>query len=239
MIRPWCPPHQNRSKWGQVRLAHSPISSPQKRGRWIQAEERGPGPPALGEVHRERRLDHPGHDRVQPHPRRREHRRRRTGQGDDRDDPPPSDPRRGPRSQHRPAPAPAPTGDLALGRGVHDPVRGNLRATTSSYDLTDPPATATGTTPQWKRRAHRRIPRAPTPEPTRRPEQSPSRTHPGGSGLSPTPPSTATRTTPGPGTGAHPGRHRGPCHTQTEESHPAGSRTARPRQPPLTVKDRG
>ena len=52
-------------------------------------------------------------------------------------------------------------------------------------------------------------------------------------------PSPRPRKTPGPGTGAHPGRHRGPCHTRTKESRPAGSSTARRRAPPLIVKDRG
>ena len=95
---------------------------------------------------------HRDHDRVQPHPRRRDPRRGRPRQSHDRDHPPAPDPHRGPRGHHRPPPAP--TGDLSR-PSVHHPVRSDLRTTTTRLDLTNPPATAPGTTRKWKRRAHR------------------------------------------------------------------------------------
>ena len=54
-------------------------------------EELRPGPPALGKVHRQRRLAGPGRHRVQPHPRRGHDQRRRAGQGDHRHHPPQAD----------------------------------------------------------------------------------------------------------------------------------------------------
>ncbi len=93
-------------------------------------EERPARAPALGRVHRQRRLAGLRRDRPQPAPRRRHARRRPPRPDPHRHHPRPADQHPGPARALRPPPAPAPTPRLALGarpgravhrRALHDP----------------------------------------------------------------------------------------------------------------------
>ena len=112
-------------------------------------EELRPGAPALGQVHRQRRLAGAGRHRVQPHPHRRHHHRHRPGEGDHRHHPPQADHRPGPGGDLGPAGHLAPADRLALGNRVDPPVHPRLRATDTSHDLTTQPSTARPGHSKW------------------------------------------------------------------------------------------
>lgn len=81
-----------------------------------RAQERRPGAPALGQVHRQRRLAGPGSHGPQPRPSRRAPRRTRTGHGNGSKPAPQDLHHAGPTRPQRPKTTPATTRLLALGR---------------------------------------------------------------------------------------------------------------------------
>ena len=110
-------------------------------------EELGAGPPAVGQVRRQRRLAGPRGHGVQPHPRRRQHGRSTAPQGDHRHAASTTRPRPGPHRQVRPATDPAPAGRLALAERLDRPVHPQLRTTRRDISLTasaPPPPTEPG-----------------------------------------------------------------------------------------------
>src|SRR4029077_17853428 len=92
--------------------------------------------PALGQVHRKRRLAGAGRDGVQPDPGSRDAGRRLTGEGDNRDGSPQADQRARPDRLLRPTGHPAPTRGLALGERLGRPVRPGMWAPPRTDDLT-------------------------------------------------------------------------------------------------------
>src|SRR5664279_4528706 len=107
-------------------------------------EELRPGPPAIGEVHRERGLARPGGDGVQPDPRRSNPGRHLDSQSNDRHDPPQARSRAGPDRVLGATPDTAPAHRVALGERVDHALHRPVRTTTSSRDdLTTAPQALT------------------------------------------------------------------------------------------------
>ena len=147
-----------------------------------RAEERPARAPALGGVHRERRLAGLRRHRAQPHPRRRRPRRRPPRPHPNRDHPPQliHTPARLAHSAHQPAPAPTP--GLALGGGAGRTVPPRPARPPPHPRLTTARTGPTGDH-QWNSRTDRQLNHAPRTTPSNKIDK-PTRKIDGGSRLS-------------------------------------------------------
>src|SRR5450830_239421 len=125
-----------------------------------RAGQRGPekqrfGAPAIGSVHRKRRLARPGRHRIQPHPRRSNHRRRWHGQSNNGHHPPETGQRPSEDRVFRKANHASPARPMAMGKRLGGPVRSDLRATTTSAHLLSRSTPTHHQDNEWNQRAER------------------------------------------------------------------------------------
>jgi hypothetical protein len=152
-----------------------------------RAEERAAGPPAVREVHGQRRLAGLRHPGVQPHPRRRCPRRHRPRPDPHRDRGHPADPHSGPHGALRASTAAAPTPGLALGTRAPRAVPPRPARPPPHRSLTTTHQGPTGDQ-QWNSRANRRPHPAHRSTPTSRDQLHRSNKINGGTRLSLDPP---------------------------------------------------